>query len=232
MSDEWYEQIKNREWKPTSKEIRNITYRSSTPRGSIYIYYRKGVEDQNVYHIKYTINGGDLQVDYLSLQILNIASDTDLIEALVQNHLVQKHHSYSPRIKDMLRMEESEETECTDLNQCTIPSILIWIDMLTGQPKIASPVYDNQGVFCLYTGTPSPDWRIEIDSIDFTNSYCHVKYRIFEFSGHSPNEKTMMLYNTEDGVRVKIAKCVNEQVQSEQDMLRILGNNILYHHRW
>ena len=232
MSDEWYEQIKKFSWKPTSQEIRNISYKSSSASGSKGIYYKKGYSNEIDYHIKYRIIKDVLNVEYLSLRILNIASDTDLINALVQNDLVRKYHAYSPEIKDMLRMEKSEEKECTDLNQCEIPSILIWIDMLTRQPKISSPVYDNQGVFCLYTKTPSPDCRIEIDSMDFTNSsYCHVKYRIFQSYGHDPPEKTMMLYNTEDGVRVKIAKGVMEQVQSEEDMLRILGNNILYH-RW
>lgn len=224
----WHGKIINCTWKPKSEEIINIKYISSTSTDKGIYYRKKGVPDDIIYHIKYKIIDESLQVNFISLQIINITSDTDLIFALVQNDLVQEYDTYSPKLKNMLRMENSEEAECTDLNQCNIPSILIWIDMLTRQPKIASPAYDEYDVFCPYTGATPPTQRIKIDSMEFTNSYCHVKYHIFE--ENEPHEKQILLYNTKDGVRVKIAKCVEQTVESEENMLQILKNNIMHHY--
>jgi hypothetical protein len=227
----WLEGIKKYNWNPKRGGIIEISYRSSMSGDIKSIYYSKSAVSMITYSIKYKIEGENIRVEYTSLQISNISSDTDLINALKENQLTYDYRSGTPRIKDMLQMEKSEEANCTDLNQCGILSILIWIDMLAKQPETDAPpslAYDSGGCFCQYTGKPPPAPRIQVDSMEFLRGYCHVNYRLFEFVGHSPSKKTIMLYNTKDGVRAKSSIFVNQIVQSEEDMLEILRNNLIY----
>ena len=228
MSGKWYERIQNGTWKPISVGIGDIFYGSNLSGTETSIHYGKSVISNITYSIKYEINGENLYAEYISLQISDITSHTDLMKALKENLLIHDHGFFTSQIEDILKMDGPEEEKCTDLNQCGILSILIWIDMLTGKEKEDPyPVYDSQGCFCQHTGKTPPIQRIEICSIDFPGRYCNVIYRIFEFNRHEPAKRTIQLYNTKDGVRAKSSIFVRRVVDSEGDMLNRLKNNLI-----